>query len=92
MMQTQRRPRHPVSFGALGVDGKPTDIILTDPNERGCQAFVDYIFLSPSQRVSRCEATVEMDTFACDPASVGACQVSDHYVSGSLALLPLCCP
>jgi len=54
---------HPVTYGALREsDGEPVDTVLTEKDERGCQAFVDYIFLSeaaakaPSSRTATAAA------------------------------------
>lgn len=74
---------HPVTYGALhDIDGKPFDAILTEEPERGCQAFVDYVFLSQPKDASAAKCVAGVDQMQCDKKVVGSGVLSDHFAVG----------
>ncbi len=71
---------HPVTYGALREkDGKPFDTILTEQPEHGCQAFVDYVFLSQPRDAPAAECVAKVDKMECDEKVVGSSVLSDHF-------------
>lgn len=71
---------HPITYGALREeDGKPFDTILTEEPEHGCQAFVDYVFLSQPRDAPAAECMAKVDKMQCDETVVGSSVLSDHF-------------
>ena len=75
---------HPVTYGALRADGEPVDKVLTEKEERGCQAFVDYVFLSQPSDAERAKATAGVDRcdFPTCPHNLRTCPLTfSHFLS-----------